>query len=64
MKTVVMDRGREIKTPWLNVEEAAKYVDMSLPTFIQQAADVACSGSGRNRKYNIKDLDAWMLQRK
>lgn len=63
MKKVLLDKGREIVTPWLNVEEAAKYVGMSVPTFFAKKEEVPCSGSGRNRKYNTEALDVWMKAR-
>jgi len=63
MKKLLLDNGREITTPWLNVKEAAKYCGMSDPTFLKESKDVPCSGKGRNRKYNTDDLDEWMKSR-
>ena len=66
MKKISSRNGREIETPWLNVEEAAFYCSMSRTTFWKEASTskIPFSGSWKNRKYNTADLDAWMESRK
>ncbi len=60
MKTIHLDKGREISTPWLSIDEAAAYCGMSRETFRVKAAEVPFGGTSRGRKYYIPDLDEWM----
>ena len=63
MKKVSLDKGREIETPWLNVEEAAIYCGLARSVFWETASGIPSSGSGKGRKYKTADLDEWMKDR-
>lgn len=63
MKKVIMDKGREIETPWLDSEEAAVYCGVSRSYFYDHADEIPSSGQHKARKFKTADLDAWMKGR-
>jgi hypothetical protein len=60
MKEIKLKNDRTVKTPWLRIEEAAKYCGLSRAAFIEHAKNLPHGGDSRTRIYNIKVLDAWI----
>lgn len=50
-------------TPWRTPVEAAEYVRLKTPALLRQAAkngDLKSYGAGREQRFHIRDLDAWL----
>lgn len=62
LKRIGLDNGREIVTPWLNLDEAAVYCGRARDSFLNLARDRKCrvSGEGSGRRYHVDDLDAML----
>ena len=61
MKVIKMSEDREVRTPWLNVLEAACYCGLSVNAFRMHATDdVPHGGQGRTRRYHIDILSSWI----
>jgi len=62
VKKIVLKDGEEIYTPWLTVDEAAKYCGYKRSTFYakRKKFPVPYAGDEGNQRYHIMVLDAWM----
>lgn len=60
MKKIEIKPGITIETPLLKPAEAAAYCGLARSTFEQWSKDVPWSGSQKNRRYHVDDLEAWV----
>ncbi len=59
MKKLLLKGGKEIVTPWLNVEEAAVYCGISRRKFSLAVAGGEIS-AGRDKHFHVEELDKFL----